>query len=109
MDLRADDHPQPIAELQRLLHLFRLYFGRTAEEELLPLEASLVMELQAMLRDLGHFSGELNGRFDAATRGALRGWAGVQNLEERWVPGARIDPVVLAHMRAESGALVGDS
>jgi hypothetical protein len=30
---------------------------------------------------------------------ALESWAGVENLEERMVPGL-IDPVVLAHLRA---------
>ena len=35
--------------------------------------------------------------FDLTT--ALDGWAGIENLEERMVPG-RIDPLVLDHLRA---------
>jgi len=51
------------------------------------------------LRALGHYGGELHGRLDADTEGALRSWAGMENLEERLVTGGRIDPVVLDFLR----------
>jgi len=105
LDLRVDDHPQPIAELQRLLELHKLYFGQTPEEELLPLEEELTRELQKMLRMLGHYEGPLHGRYDEATREALSAWAGFENLEERLSPDARIDPVVIGFLRERCRAL----
>jgi hypothetical protein len=33
---------------------------------------------------------------------ALAGWAGVENLEERMVPG-KIDPIVLEQLRGQAG------
>ena len=105
LDLRVDDHPQPIAELQRLLDLHKLYFGRTPEEELLPLEEELTRELQEMLHALGHYKGPLHGRYDEATQEALSVWAGIENLEERLLPDARIDPVVLDFLRERRRAL----
>src|SRR5690625_482688 len=35
LDLRVDDHPEPIAELKRLVSLFRLYFEKEGTPELL--------------------------------------------------------------------------
>lgn len=101
LDLRVDDHPHPIAELQRLLKLHELYFGRTPEEESLSLTEELTREVQEKLRALGHYRGPLHGRFDEATQEALSTWAGIENLEERLLPGARIDPVVLEFLREQ--------
>lgn len=99
LDLRVDDHPQPIAELQRLLDLYRLYFDRTPEKDLLPLDEGLTREVQGMLQALGYYAGPQHGQYDAATRAALEVWAGVENLEERLLPDARLDPVVLDFLR----------
>ncbi|MBC8090628.1 MAG: fimbrial assembly protein FimA, partial [Pseudonocardia sp.] len=85
IDLRVDDHPDPVTELARLLVLHDLYFGRADPTELLPLTGPLAAEVDAAVAALGHDS--------------LDGWAGVENLEERLVAGA-IDPLVLARLRA---------
>ncbi len=41
VDLRVDDHPRPIAELERLYGLHHLYFGETPEEEWLKVDRKL--------------------------------------------------------------------
>jgi uncharacterized Ntn-hydrolase superfamily protein len=82
VDLRVDDHPDPVLELQRLLDLHTLYFGRP--EETLPLEGELAAEVAAKLERLGYKD--------------LDDWAGVENYEERMVPGA-IDVLVLQKLR----------
>jgi uncharacterized Ntn-hydrolase superfamily protein len=105
LDLRVDDHPQPIVELQRLLDMYKLYFDRTPEADLLPLETELTRELQEMLLALRHYEGERHGHFDESTQGALRAWAGIENLEERLLPDARIDPVVLDFLRNRAAGL----
>jgi uncharacterized Ntn-hydrolase superfamily protein len=91
VDLRVDDHPAPVDELQRLYALHQLYFGSTPESEWLPVDAGLEAELRARLRCSGHASGDL--------RADLETWAGVENLEERVRGVERIDPVVLAELR----------
>jgi uncharacterized Ntn-hydrolase superfamily protein len=93
IDLRVDDHPDPVTELQRLYAMQNLLFGRTPEEQLIPLE-QVRAELSELLGRVGH-----GGDIDAG----LRTWAGMENLEERLSPG-RIDPVVLAVLR-ERGKL----
>ena len=84
VDLRVDDHPDPVPELVRLLDLHGLFFGTPVPEDVLPLEGALATEV-----------GERLARLGFAT---LEDWAGVENYEERMVPGG-IDPLVLAKLR----------
>jgi uncharacterized Ntn-hydrolase superfamily protein len=93
VDLRVDDHPQPVVELRRLYTLHQLYFGRTPGEEWLTVTDELRRELAGRLARLGYASGNL-----AAD---LAAWAGFVNLEERVDGVERIDPVVLAELRKE--------
>ncbi len=55
-----------------------------------------------MLRTVGYYGGPINGRYDDATRAALASYGGVENLEERLVSDTRIDPEVLAFLRAKA-------
>jgi uncharacterized Ntn-hydrolase superfamily protein len=91
VDLRVDDHPDPVIELARLYEIHDLLFGRTPEDQLIPLER-VQAELGSRLGGLG-FDGELEP--------ALAAWAGGENLEERLAPGT-IDPVVLRILRERS-------
>jgi uncharacterized Ntn-hydrolase superfamily protein len=49
IDLRVDDHTDPIGELGRLLGLQRLYLDRPAVDELLRVDEQLAGELRALL------------------------------------------------------------
>jgi len=99
VDLRVDDHPQPIRELARLLDLYRLYFFKSDESQLLPIDEALARELQRMLADLGFYQAEVTGVYDEATKSALWDFSGIENLEERWQDDAHIDPLVLQFLR----------
>ncbi len=91
VDLRVDDHPDPVAELSRLLELHTLYFERPDPATLIPLTGAVADEVRSRLAGAGHAGADLDE--------ALAGWAGIENLEERIVPGA-IDPLVLEVLRS---------
>jgi uncharacterized Ntn-hydrolase superfamily protein len=91
VDLRVDDHPTPIAELERLLALHALFFGETPEDEWLDVDADLAGEIRERLARLGYDQPALETAFLA--------WAGTENLEDRVRGVARIDPVVLGELR----------
>jgi uncharacterized Ntn-hydrolase superfamily protein len=91
VDLRVDDHPTPVDELERLLSLHELYFGETPQDEWLELDENLAVELRERLDRLGYADPDLRSAFEA--------WAGTENLEERVRGLDRIDPVVLAELR----------
>ena len=90
VDLRVDDHDQPVAELARLYGIHDLLFGKTPRERWIDVDDELRAELRERFARLG-YEGELDR--------ALGAWSGTENLEERVDGVERIDPVVLAELR----------
>ncbi len=100
IDLRVDDHPEPVAELQRLYGIWRLYFEKPKPEDRLPLEGAVLVELQELMRTLGYYQGPVHGQWDEATRRAYAALIGNENFEERIPLDADwIDRQVLAYLR----------
>ena len=95
VDLRVDDHEAPIPELTRLLGIHDMIFGKPDPKDLMELSGALAEEVRSLLGAQGYIAG---GVTTAELDRVLAGWAGVENLEERLVPG-RLDPVVLEHLR----------
>jgi uncharacterized Ntn-hydrolase superfamily protein len=91
VDLRVDDHPAPIAELERLYGLHQLYYGETPDPQWLELDAELEAELRTHLARLGYRGSDVRADLDT--------WAGIENLEERVRGRERIDPAVLDVLR----------
>ena len=85
IDLRVDDHTDPLGELRRIYRLHDDLFGKTPREEWITVDDALRAELWALLERAGHTS--------------LADWAGVENLEERVDGEDEIDPVVLERLR----------
>jgi uncharacterized Ntn-hydrolase superfamily protein len=85
VDLRVDDHSDPLLELRRIYRLHDALFGRTLRDEWLPVDDELRAELDDLLRRVGHPD--------------LASWAAVENLEERVDGEDEIDPVVLERLR----------
>lgn len=102
IDLRVDDHATPIAELGRLLELHRLYLDKPSGEPRV-LSTDDIRWLQGVLRETGHLEASPSGEWSAETERALEGLYGVENLEERWVGGPRIDPVAWQHLQNTFG------
>jgi uncharacterized Ntn-hydrolase superfamily protein len=90
VDLRVDDHPEPIVELERLYRVHDRYFGATPREAWVPATAELLERVGARLRELGYDSGDLAADLEA--------WAGYENLEERLDGTERFDPVLLEEL-----------
>jgi uncharacterized Ntn-hydrolase superfamily protein len=99
IDLRVDDHPQPIDELRRILQLHKLYLSHTEPGDIMVIDHTLAVELQNLLTTSGDYKGGITGSYDETTRDAFRKFSGRENLEERWFEDARIDRVVLEFMR----------
>jgi uncharacterized Ntn-hydrolase superfamily protein len=128
IDLRVDDHPDPIGELGRILDLSRLYMDRPDPADLLPLDESRAAEIRSFLTRLSWDPGRGGGPvyapmwpdeaeadedrpmtgeprplpagWDDAWQTALVGWMAVENLEERTAAPGWIDPRVLAFLRS---------
>jgi len=102
LDLRVDDHPDPVAELARLLNTHHLYFKRPTPDQLMPITPEIARGLQHMLRASGDYGGEVSGAWDMASKSAFWDWVGRENLEERWSLSGTpdlIDDVTLGYVR----------
>jgi uncharacterized Ntn-hydrolase superfamily protein len=93
VDLRVDDHADPIAELRRLFTLHQESFGVTPREDWLDVDEALAVELRERLASLGYR--------DVLDK-AFLDWAGTENLEERVDGVERIDPIVLGALRKQT-------
>lgn len=103
LDLRVDDHPEPIEKLAELVTMHHLLFGEVDPDNLVPL-AGVAGDLQKVLRRSGHLTREVDGEFDDETREALRALVGSENLEERWDgTGEMIDSVVVDFLMRRYG------
>ncbi len=131
IDLRVDDHPDPVTELARLLELTHLYLQRPTPAELIALDDQLAREVRGHLQDLGWDPATagsplyvpmwpdeaepederprvgdprpLPDGWDLAWQDRLLAWMSVENLEERTAAPGWIDPKVLAYLRNAGG------
>ena len=85
VDLRVDDHDDPLGELRRIYGIHEMLFGKTPRQEWIAVDDALRAELDELLGRAGHQT--------------LADWAGVENLEERVDGEDEVDPVVLARLR----------
>lgn len=91
VDLRVDDHVDPVTELARLLDLNDLYLTASTPDEQVAVDEALMTELEEFARSRGHEH--------------FREWVGSENYEMRVAPGLRpewIDRKVLEVVRTEA-------
>lgn len=101
VEISVYDHPTPIAELKRLYAIHRLTYFRSRPDDLIPIEGELVLELQALLKVRGFYTGPENDRFDTACIQALHDFMGWENYDERIRDDAQIDTEVLEDIRTK--------
>jgi uncharacterized Ntn-hydrolase superfamily protein len=99
LDLRVDDHPHPVDELERLTGLWRLYFEKPSEDDLLVIDDRLARELRNGLRRLGYDPGPDGEPWANRARQAFMSFSEMENLEDRLRPDGRTDRQVLAYFR----------
>ncbi|MDZ7705802.1 MAG: DUF1028 domain-containing protein [Trueperaceae bacterium] len=97
IDLRVDDHADPVGELGRLLGLHRLYFASPRAEDGLTIEGDVARRLSRVLVAAGRLDEETHSWNETLGR-ALHDLAGTENLEERLLEPPLIDRVVLDYL-----------
>src|SRR5215217_5539249 len=99
VDLRVDDHPDPIKELMRIRDLHTLYFGETRPEDVV-VDGAVRREVAYALRRSGYVQDqdiEDDDLFDA-----LIAYIRTENLEEREQRRGYLDRAVLEYMKGQS-------
>lgn len=103
-NLRVDDHPDPVFELQRLIALRDVSLGLRGTGEAARLDGDLLSEVQILLDRIG-FRPSDGGV--AAAQAAIHRWAFSEDLDERLeaddLGPDQVDAVVLKYLRYRAG------
>jgi uncharacterized Ntn-hydrolase superfamily protein len=106
IDLRVDDHPQPIEELVRVFNVYdATLLSREDPGDVVSLTVPVVREIQRGLGALGFYRGPANGKYDRTTRAALEDWAGMNNFETKMRRDGKMWGSVYRVFRAQAEAL----
>ena len=83
IDISVYDHLTPIAELERLYALNRLYFTRSRPENMIPVTAEIAREIQSIWMQRGFDKGPADGVVDARFQKLLVDYMGWENYDIR--------------------------
>jgi uncharacterized Ntn-hydrolase superfamily protein len=98
VDLRVDDHADPVGELRRIYEIHSLLFPRPEELDFVDVDEELAEELRSHLGKAGYEV--LPGRgYDEPLKRVLFEFVGTENLEERWTDEPSIERRVLEYLR----------
>jgi uncharacterized Ntn-hydrolase superfamily protein len=93
IDLRVDDHPDPILELARIYDLQQLYFSKPTPDDILEIDETILVEVSKALQALGYLKIDACRAEDFAE--GLNQFILTENFEERQQPQGKIDKKVL--------------
>ena len=100
VDIRVDDHPSPIEEIQRIFKLYDLtLLAREDPATLVELSSEVVRTIQHDLAILGFPPGRASGTWDEATARAFARFLGENNFENKARTDGRVWPSILEHLR----------
>jgi uncharacterized Ntn-hydrolase superfamily protein len=83
VDIRVDDHPEPVAELRRIFKIWELALLQRDNPSDVVVKKDVAAEVQSILRRLGFYRGDVPGTWDEETEKAFRKWAGYENFENK--------------------------
>ena len=97
IDLRVDDHPDPIKELIRIYQLQQLYFAPSKPERITKIEGEIKTQLLTHLKRLSYLSSESQNNDEIVK--ALTAYIHTENFEMREQSSGFIDLEVLEFMK----------
>ena len=97
VDLRVDDHPEPIGELIRIRDLHTLYFGETSPDDVIVVDGDVRAEVADALLRAGYLEGPGEGDDDLFR--ALSAYIRTENFEEREQQRGYLDRAVLEYLK----------
>lgn len=95
VDLRVDDNPEPIKELERLLKLYKLYFYKTKPGNIIKMEGDILLKIKKALQKTGYYNGKIDINFEDSFKEDLKKFYLTENFDERLREDNYIDNEVL--------------
>ncbi len=107
VDIRVDDHPSPIEELQRVFKLYDVtLLSREDPSSLVPITGDVARVVQHHLGILGFYGGRAHGVWDAASQSAFTKFLNESNFESKARTDGTAWPSVLDHLQERAEAEV---
>jgi uncharacterized Ntn-hydrolase superfamily protein len=99
IDIRVDEHPDPIVELRRILAMYRILFYRPKPENIVTLVGQSKDFILSVLREGGYYDGD-DGPWDESMQKALDAYYSTENFEERMCEFGTIDTEVVEYLKS---------
>lgn len=99
VDLRVDDHPEPIEELQRLYELHKMYAAPS--EEKLAIEGDVLETVVEKLVEIGLLASADHSSYDVKVKEALKTFVLRENFDDHWSEDTFIDETVLDYLKKQ--------
>lgn len=99
VDIRVDDHPHPIEELERILVLYRFYLQKTKPGNLVPIEGDAAQLILSVLKKKNVYAGDIDATWNQELHDLFLEFSLVENYDERLAPYGLVDREVLDFMR----------
>lgn len=99
VDLRVDDHPEPIEELQRLYELHKMYAAPS--EEKLAIDGDVLETVVEQLVKTDLLAAVDHSSYDAEVKEALKTFVLRENFDDHWSEDALIDETVLDYLKKQ--------
>lgn len=107
VDIRVDEHPEPIKELCRIFELYDLTFlAREDSSNLMTIEEEVSTNIKQTLIELGYLKKTEvtpDDGWENVERDALEAWIGINNFESKWRDDGTIWKSIYDYMMNEKG------
>lgn len=97
IDLRVDDHHEPVDELLRILRLHELYFKKPSKEDILEVKGQLQADISSYLKKLDYLKNDHPSEENILE--ALHSFHLIENFDERVLEKGLVDKKVVEYMR----------
>ncbi|MDN4524498.1 DUF1028 domain-containing protein [Fictibacillus fluitans] len=99
IDLRVEDHQEPIKELKRIYKLHQLYFAPSKPEDIIEIDEEVKQEISRELLRLNYMKGA--SADDGKLYKALTTYIHTENFEDREQEKGKIDSEILSYMKLD--------
>ncbi len=107
IDIRVDEHPEPIKELERVFKIYDMTFlPREPPENLLTIEGDIAINIKEILQELGYLDSKNKTPgtdWEKPEREAFEWWVGINNFENKWRDDGKVWNSIYDYMLTEKG------
>jgi uncharacterized Ntn-hydrolase superfamily protein len=107
IDIRVDDHPEPIQELHRLFKIYDMTFlSREPDSALMDLAGPVAEKVKSVLLELNYLdpaAASPGHEWGGKEASALEAWTGINNFENKWRGGDKIWRSVFDYITSKKG------